>query len=158
MEAIKQMLNYSKFLKDIISKRTRIGEFEIVVATKRCMVMLQNRTPPKLKDPKNFTIPCAIENHYVGEALCDLGSIINLMPKSVFQKLGIGKPRLTIVMPQLVDRSYTQPEGKIKDILVRVDKFIFPADFLNLDCEANINTPIILEGPFLATGKVVIDM
>ena len=51
-----------------------------------------------------------------------------------------------------------QPEGKIEDILVRVDKFIFPADFLVLDCEADDNAPIILGRPFLATRRTLIDV
>ena len=50
------------------------------------------------------------------------------------------------------------PEGKIKDILVKVDKFIFPVDFLVLDCEADDNVPIILGRPFLATGRTIINV
>ncbi|KAL4290887.1 hypothetical protein GQ457_14G012560 [Hibiscus cannabinus] len=141
VEAIEQMPNYAKFLKDMVSKRTRLSEFETVAMTEGCMAMLHNRLPPKLKDPDSFTIPCAIDNHYVGKALCDLGASINLMPKSVFQRLGIGKARPTTVMLQLADRSYVHPEGKIEDILVRVDKFIFPADFIVLDCEADEHAP-----------------
>jgi hypothetical protein len=98
VEAIEQMPNYAKFLKDIISKRTRIGEFETVAVTEGCMALLHNKMPPKLKDPGSFIIPCAIGNYYAGKALCDLGASINLMPKSVFLKLGIGKPRPTTVM------------------------------------------------------------
>ncbi|KAK8640568.1 hypothetical protein V6N13_008320 [Hibiscus sabdariffa] len=60
-------------------------------------------------------------------------------------------------MLQLADRSYVQPEGKIEDILVRVDKFIFPADFLILDWEADEHAPIIFGRPFLATGRVLLD-
>ncbi|KAL4354983.1 hypothetical protein GQ457_06G017700 [Hibiscus cannabinus] len=120
--------------------------------------MLHNRLPPKLKDPGSFIVPCAIGNHYVGKALCDLGASINLMPKSVFQRLGIGKARPATVMLQLADRSYVHPEGKIEDILVRVDKFIFPADFIVLDCEADEHAPIILGRPFLATGRTLIDV
>ncbi|KAL4363490.1 hypothetical protein GQ457_04G017090 [Hibiscus cannabinus] len=157
VEAIEQMSNYAKFLKDIVSKRTRLSEFETVAMTEGCMAMLHNRLPPKLKDPSSFTIPCAIGNHYVGKVLCDLGASINLMPKSVFERLGIGKARPTTVMLQLADRSYVHIEGKIEDILVRVDKFIFPADFIVLDCEADEHAPIILGRPFLATGRMLID-
>ncbi|KAL4366587.1 hypothetical protein GQ457_05G023200 [Hibiscus cannabinus] len=157
-EAIEKMSNYAKFLKDIVSKRTRLSEFETVAMTKGCMAMLHNRLPSKLKDPGSFTIPCAIGNHYVGKALCDLGASINLMPKSVFERLGIGKARPTTVMLQLADRSYIQPEGKIEDILIRVDKFIFPADFIVVDCEADKFATIILGRPFLATGRTLIDV
>ncbi|KAK8584087.1 hypothetical protein V6N12_068337 [Hibiscus sabdariffa] len=79
------------------------------------------------------------------------------MPKSVFQKLGIREAKPTTVMLQLADHSFVQPEGKIEDILVQVDKFIFPADFLILDCKADGNAPIILGRPFLATGRVLLD-
>ncbi|KAK8635258.1 hypothetical protein V6N13_023135 [Hibiscus sabdariffa] len=61
------------------------------------------------------------------------------------------------MMLQLADRSYVQPKGKIEDILVRVDKFIFPADFLIIDCEADEHAPIILGRPCLATSRVLID-
>ncbi|KAL4340192.1 hypothetical protein GQ457_08G025280 [Hibiscus cannabinus] len=139
-------------------KRTRLSEFETIATTEGCMTMLHNRLPPKFKDPGSFTIPCAIGNHYVGKALCDLGASINLMPKSVFERLGIGKARPTTVMLQLADRSYIQPEGKIEDILLRVDKFIFPADFIVVDCEADEFAPIILGRQFLATGRALIDV
>ncbi|KAK8507720.1 hypothetical protein V6N12_067050 [Hibiscus sabdariffa] len=79
------------------------------------------------------------------------------MPKTVFQKLGIGEAKPTTVMLQLADHSFVQPEGKIEDILVRIDKFIFPADFLILDCEADEHAPIILGRPFLATSRAIID-
>ncbi|GMJ10652.1 hypothetical protein HRI_004734400 [Hibiscus trionum] len=126
--------------------------------TQGCMVMLHNRAPPKMKDTGSFIIPCAIGNHYIGKALCDLGASINLMPKLVFEKLGIGKARPTTVMLQLADRSYVHSKGKIEDILVRVDKFIFHVDFLILDCEVDEHAPIILGRPFLATGRTVIDL
>ena len=44
----------------------------------------------------------------------------------VFKQLGVGEVRPTIVTLQLVDRFYAYPKGKIKDVLVEVDKFIFP--------------------------------
>ncbi|KAK8559207.1 hypothetical protein V6N13_098794 [Hibiscus sabdariffa] len=60
-------------------------------------------------------------------------------------------------MLQLADHSFVQPEGKIEDILIQVDKFIFPADFLILDCDADENAPIILGRPFLSTSRAMID-
>ncbi|XP_061348807.1 uncharacterized protein LOC133294174 [Gastrolobium bilobum] len=91
-------------------------------------------------------------------ALLDLGSSINLMPKSIFRKLGIGEARPTTVALLMADRSITYPKGKIEDVLVRVDKFIFPADFIVLDFEADREVPIILGRAFLATGRAVIDV
>ena len=71
------------------------------------------------------------------------------MPLSIYKKLGIGEARPTTVTLQLVDRSFTYPEGKIEDILIQVDKFIFPADFIILDYEADHDVSIILGRPFL---------
>ncbi|KAH9802215.1 hypothetical protein KPL71_001288 [Citrus sinensis] len=73
-------------------------------------------------------------------------------------QLGVGECRPTIVTLQLADRSHAYPEGKIEDVLVKVDKFIFPVDFIVLDFEVDKKVPIILGRPFLATGKTRIDV
>ncbi|XP_070039268.1 uncharacterized protein [Nicotiana tomentosiformis] len=44
------------------------------------------------------------------------------------------------------------------NVLVRVDKFILPTDFVILDREVNYEVPIILGRPFLATGKALVDV
>ncbi|KAJ9562313.1 LOW QUALITY PROTEIN: hypothetical protein OSB04_007473 [Centaurea solstitialis] len=158
VEALEQMPSYVKFLKDILNKKRRLGEFETVALTKECSALLTDKIPQKLKDPGSFTIPCSIGGKEVGHALCDLGASINLMPLSIFKKLGIGEARPTTVTLQLADRSIAYPKGKIEDVLVKVDKFIFPADFVILDYEADRETPIILGRPFLATGRTLIDV
>ncbi|KAJ9550857.1 hypothetical protein OSB04_014902 [Centaurea solstitialis] len=158
VEALEQMPNYVKFLKDILSKKRKLNEFETVALTQECSAILTCKIPPKLKDPGSFTIPCSIGGQEVGLALCDLGASINFMPLSVFNKLGIGEVRPTTVTLQLADRSIAYPKGKIEDILVKVDKFIFPADFIILDCEVDKKVPIILGRPFLATGRALIDV
>uniref|UniRef100_A0A1U7UU74 Uncharacterized protein LOC104210531 n=1 Tax=Nicotiana sylvestris TaxID=4096 RepID=A0A1U7UU74_NICSY len=109
-----------------------------------------------LREIPNFTIPVRIGNIDVGRALCDLGASINLMPLSLFKQLGLGAPRPTTVMLQLADRSIAHPEGVIKDVLLQIRKFIFPADFIILDYEADELVPIILGRPLLATGDAII--
>ncbi|XP_024046553.1 uncharacterized protein LOC112100913 [Citrus clementina] len=120
--------------------------------------MLQSKIPTKLKDPGSFTIPCSIGTRYADRALYDLGGNINLMPLFVFKQLGVGECRPTTVTLQLADRSHAYPEGKIEDVLVKVDKFIFPVYFIVLDFEADKEVPIVLGRPFLATGKTLIDV
>ena len=39
-----------------------------------------------------------------------------------------------------------------------MESFIFPADFVILDCEVDFEVPIILGRPFLATGRALVDM
>lgn len=119
---------------------------------------MQGKLPPKLKDPGSFTIPCNIGETLCGKALCDLVASINLMPLSIFKKLGIGEVRPTTITLQLADRSICYPQGKIEDVLVKVDKFIFPADFIIMDFDADEETPILLGRPFLATGRTLIDV
>ncbi|PIN27063.1 hypothetical protein CDL12_00161 [Handroanthus impetiginosus] len=157
-EAFEQMPSYVKFMKDILSKKRRLGNYETVALTEECSAIIQNKLPPKLKDPGSFTIPCTIGTHFSGMALCDLGASINLMSYSIYHTLGLGEAKSTSITLQLADRSLTYPKGVIEDILVKVDKFIFLADFVVLDMEADSEIPIILGRPFLATGRTLIDV
>ena len=70
------------------------------------------------------------------------------MPLTIFQKLGLKEAKPTIVTLQLVNRSLKHPRGIIKDVLVKVDKFIFLIDFIVLDMEEDKKIPIILKRPF----------
>ncbi|XP_073017780.1 uncharacterized protein [Primulina eburnea] len=107
-DALEQMPNYAKFIKDVMSKKRKLQEFETVKLTEETM------------------------------------------------ELGEVKPS-TITL-QLADRSLTYPRGIVEDVLVKVDKFIFPADFVILDMEEDQETPLIFGRPFLATGKALIDV
>ena len=80
------------------------------------------------------------------------------MPLSIIKKLNLGEARPTTVRLQLADRSLTHPRGIIEYVLVKVDKFIFPVDFIILDMEEDKEVPIILGRPFLALGKDLIDV
>ncbi|XP_017973225.1 PREDICTED: uncharacterized protein LOC108661383 [Theobroma cacao] len=75
------MPGYVKFFKDILLKRRKLGEFETIALTKECSAIIQNKLPPKLKDPGSFTIPRTIGALCFAKALCDLGA------KDVFVKV-----------------------------------------------------------------------
>ncbi|XP_062085616.1 uncharacterized protein LOC133791713 [Humulus lupulus] len=158
VEALEQMPNYAKKFKYILTKKRRLGEFETVALTKECISFLQIKLPPKSEDLGSLTIPCSIGDSYCGMALCDLGASINLTSMYVFKRLGIGEVRPKTVTLQLSYRSFAHPNGKIEDMLVRVDKFIFHADFIVLGYEADIEGAIILGRPLLATGRTLIDV
>ena len=57
-----------------------------------------------------------------------------------------------------MDRSLKHPRGVIEDVLVKVYKFIFSANFIVLDMEEDKKIPIILGRPFLATSRAMIDV
>ena len=156
-EAITQMPNYAKFLKDILSKKKKIAEEGIVSLTTTCSAVIQKSLPVKMKDLGNFTIPCSIGKYEFKEALCALGANINLMPLSVVQRLSLGELTPTPITLQMADRSMAQPEGVLEDVLVKVGKFIFPMDFVVIKMEEDTQVPLLLGRPFLATRATLID-
>ncbi|XP_074377771.1 uncharacterized protein LOC141719295 [Apium graveolens] len=140
-------------MKGILSRKLKLEELETVAKTEECSAVLQQKLPPKLKDPGSFTIACTIGNLSFDKGLCDLGASINMMPLSVFMQLGLPDPKPTNMSLQLADRSITYPRGIVEDVLVKVDKIIFPVDFVILDFEEDKKVPIILGRPFLATDE-----
>ena len=90
----------------------------------------------------------------------DLGASVNLLPYSVYVELGLGELEPTNITLQLADRSMKIPRGIVKDVLVQVDKFYFPVDFVVLDTQPVVNQgtqfPMILGRPFLATANAII--
>ncbi|XP_031253758.1 uncharacterized protein LOC116111755 [Pistacia vera] len=157
-KALAHMPSYAKFLKDILSNKQKIEEHGTIMLTEECSAILQNKLPPKLRDPGSFTIPCALGDSFFDKALSDLGASINLMPLSIFRKLGLGEVKETNMSLQLADRSTKRPKGIVEDILLKVEKFIFPVDFVVLDMKEDWEVPLILGHPFLATTRALIDM
>ena len=96
-EALEKMPGYVKFMKEVLSKKRKLRDYETIALSEECSAILQKKLPPKLKDPGSFTIPCAIGNSVFERALCDLGASINLMPWSIFKKLKLGEARPTTV-------------------------------------------------------------
>ena len=122
--------------------------------------ILQNNNALKYKDPSCLTISCFIKEHKIERALLDLGAIVNLLPYSVFQSLKLGELKPTFVTLLLADRSVKVPRGIVEDVLVKVDKFIYPMDFIVSDTqpveECN-SFPVILGCPFLGTSNALIN-
>ncbi|XP_061374233.1 uncharacterized protein LOC133316493 [Gastrolobium bilobum] len=78
--------------------------------------------------------------------------------KQKMKKLGITEVKPTKTIVQLADCSSKQAYGIIKDILVKVDKFIIPVDFVILDIEEDATILMIFGRPFLATSGALIDV
>ncbi|XP_070013009.1 uncharacterized protein [Nicotiana sylvestris] len=157
-DTLLQMPSYAKFLKEILSSKRKLEEVSVVMLTEKCSAILQNKLPQILGDPGSFTIPCTLGGVYFEKALCDSGVSINLMPFSIFKKLDLGEIKDTSISLQFVDQSTKKPKEIIENVLVRVDKFVFPVDFIVLEMKECPNEPIILGRPFLATGRAIIDV
>ena len=160
LDAIKQIQSYSKFLKDLCTVKIKLCVNKDAFMTEQSTSLIQNNFPPKYKDPGSPTISIMVGNSKLGHALVDLGASVNLLPYSVYVKLGLGELEPTNITLQLADRSVKIPKGIVKDVLVQVDKFYFPVDFVVLDTQPVVNQgtqfPVILGRPFLATANAII--
>ena len=80
------------------------------------------------------------------------------MPLSMLKRVGdleIQPIRMTL---KLVDISVKYPYGVIENLLVKVDKFYFLVNFVNMDMKEDIEVPLILGTPFMKTAKVIINV
>ncbi|XP_050895798.1 uncharacterized protein LOC127102474 [Lathyrus oleraceus] len=142
---------YAKFMKDIISKK-RSTDIDPIILTETCSVILQGmKIPVKKKDRGLVTIPCTIGDKKFKKALIDLGASVSLMPLSTYKKLGIGIVQDTRMTLQFADRSVRRPYGIVEDVLVKIDKFFFPVDFVIMEMPEDEEIPLIWGIPFLET-------
>nr|KYP37148.1 hypothetical protein KK1_041686 [Cajanus cajan] len=130
-------------MKNLLNKKKKFIEQEIIELEAGCSAIIQKNLPPKFKDPGSLTISITIGDLSIGRALLDLGASINLMPLSMLDRVG-----------QVV----VKPTGVFENMLVKVDKFTFPADFVILDMEEDSTVPIILGRPFMKTARAIIDV
>ncbi|XP_050916654.1 uncharacterized protein LOC127131792 [Lathyrus oleraceus] len=122
-------------MKEILAKKRRITNEETIHLNARCSVIIQRTLPQREKDPGRVILLITIGNVNVGKSLIDLGSSINLIPLSVIRRIGdldIKNTRMTL---QLAKKSVIRPSGIAEDVLVKVDKFLFPIDFVVMDIE-----------------------
>jgi len=77
--ALQQMPLYSKFLKDMLTRKHKYIHQENIVVEGNCSAVIQKIVPPKHKDPGSVTIPCSIGEVTVGKALIDLGASIKCL-------------------------------------------------------------------------------
>lgn len=124
-----------------------------------CNDILQGmKIPVKKKDRGLVTIPCSIGNRTFKKALIDLGASVSLIPLSIYKKLGIGTVQDNRMTLQFADHSIKQPYGVVEDVLVKIEIFLFPVDFVILEMPEDEEIPFILGRPFLETGRCMIDI
>ncbi|KAK4707467.1 hypothetical protein R3W88_032959 [Solanum pinnatisectum] len=151
------MPGYAKFMKDLVTKKRAVS-FEDDDRSQHCSVIATRSLVQKKEDPGAFTIPWTIGLLHFAKALCDLGASINLMPFSIYKKLGLRTPKSTAMRWFIANRTVKRPIGVLQDVLVKVESFIIPVDFVILDCEVDFEVFIILGRPFLSTGHALVDM
>ena len=161
LDLINQVPAYAKFLKDLCTIKRGLGIEKKAFLTEHVSALIQSKYPVKYKDPGSPTIPVNIGGNCIKKALLDLGASVNLMPFSVYMQLGLGELKPTPITLSLADRSVKIPKGIVEDVLVKIDKFYYPVDFVVLDTAPSSNepnhVPIILGRPFLATANAIIN-
>ena len=161
LDIIKQVPAYAKFLKDLCTIKKGLSIEKKTFLTEQVSAIIQSKNLVKYKDPGSPTISINIGWTCIDKSLLDLGASVNLLPYSVYKQLGLGELKPTNITLSLADRSVKIPKGIVEDVLVKVDKFYYPVDFVVLDTEPIENgpnhVPIILGRPFLATANAIIN-
>nr|GEW87144.1 hypothetical protein [Tanacetum cinerariifolium] len=153
----KQQEKDEKMLKAFLSNKGKLIELANTPHNENFSAVILKKLPEKLGDPRKFLIPCGF-SEFKCKALADLGASINLMPLSVWKKLGLPKLISTRMTRELANRAICPPAGIARDVFVPVGKFTFPADFVIVDYESDPRVPFILGRPFLRTARALIDV
>ncbi|GKB00214.1 hypothetical protein Tco_0828207 [Tanacetum coccineum] len=96
LEAMIHMTKGAKVLKDLLSYKEKLKKAaSLVKLSEECSAVIQRSLPQKEGDPASFTLPCLIVPLAVKNALANLGASINLMPHSLFLRLGISELKPT---------------------------------------------------------------
>ncbi|GJT04162.1 mitochondrial proton/calcium exchanger protein-like protein isoform X1 [Tanacetum coccineum] len=119
---------------------------------------IKESIPQKEKDLGSFTLPCFINNVCFDNALVDLGASVSVMHLLTYLNLGLGELAHTKLTVELADKIVKYPKGIAENVLVRINKFTFPVDFMILDMPEDVKVPLILGRPFLFTAHAKIDV
>ena len=89
------MPRYAKFLKELCTTKRKLVGNEKISVGENVSAVFQRKLPPKCQDPGVFSVPCKIGNLCFDKAMLDLGASINVMPRSVYDKLNLGELKKT---------------------------------------------------------------
>nr|GEV75081.1 reverse transcriptase domain-containing protein [Tanacetum cinerariifolium] len=147
-DALILMPKFASIIKSLLTNKEKLFELARTPLHKHCLAALLKKLPEKLGDPGKFLIPCDFSGMDECLALADLGTSINLIPLSAWNKLSLLELSPTCMTPELANRY----------VSVKVGKFHFPADFVVVDFDADLRVLLILGRSFLKTGRALIDV
>ncbi|GJU44440.1 zinc knuckle CX2CX4HX4C containing protein [Tanacetum coccineum] len=88
-----------------------------------------DQLPTKESNPVYFMLPYTIDN-FNFYAMADSGASVNVLPRNIFEYLGLRNLSETKMLVEMADIRKKAPLGIVKDILAKIDKFLFPSDFV----------------------------
>ncbi|GKC53627.1 reverse transcriptase domain-containing protein [Tanacetum coccineum] len=157
-DALIHMPKFAPMFKKLLNNKDKLIELTKTPLNENCSAVVLKKLPKKLGDPGRFLIPCDFSEFDNCLALADLGASINLMPLSIWKKLGLPGLNDTKMVLELADRTISRPTSVAENVFVKVGRFYFPADFVVLDFVADPRVPLILGRPFLSTAHALIDV
>ncbi|XP_071735906.1 uncharacterized protein [Rutidosis leptorrhynchoides] len=145
--------------KDTVYLMAKKGEHEqassMFLEVECAAILEKSDMPPKLGDPGSFIVPCRIDDSEIFRCLTDSGASINLMPLSVYSRLGLNELKCTNTGFRLVNQSCSKPIGIAENLVVKIGELEFPANFVVVDMPEDKVVPIVLGRSFLATADSV---
>jgi len=110
-----------------------VNEHETLTLGEDCSVLGPEQLPTKLKDRCSFSVHCTITNMSIDKTFFDFGYSVNVMPYSIFKRLGLGQLQPTHISLQLVDSSLKYPLGILENVPMKVSDFCVLSDFVILN-------------------------
>nr|GEW57616.1 hypothetical protein [Tanacetum cinerariifolium] len=145
-------------IKSLLTNKDKLCELTGTPLNEHYLVVLQKKLPEKLEDSGKLLISCYFLEMAECLALTDLGTSINLMPLSVWNKLSLPNSSPPCMTLELTDHSISRQVEVAEDVFVKVSTFHFPADFIVVDFDADPRVPLILGISFLKTRRALIDV
>eukprot|EP00253_Pinus_taeda_P029422 PITA_29422 len=161
LQAIKDVPIYNRLIKEKCFRhpgRRKRDAPTINVIGKLSDLMLGQVICPKDLDPESPVVDVHINGTIIPHTLIDLGAAINVMTRDTMLKINLqGSLRKTSTVLQLADCSTMTPEGIMEDVMVSIDSWEYPVDFLVLQPKEKLTGyPLILGKPWLATADAYI--
>ncbi|GJV64912.1 reverse transcriptase domain-containing protein [Tanacetum coccineum] len=125
----------------------------------QCKAVYDDKEAPlnnKINEPHEVYFVSDDRTHVVQEE--DLGASINVIPKSMFEHLKLSRLAKTYMLVEMADMIKRAPIGIVENILIKIDKFLFPSNSVVIDMLKTRNKTVILGRPFLATIHAEIDV
>ncbi|GJT89287.1 reverse transcriptase domain-containing protein [Tanacetum coccineum] len=157
-DALIHMPKFAPMFKKLLNNKDKLIELTKTPLNENCSVVVLKKLPEKLGDPGRFLIPCDFSKFDNCLALANLGASINLMPLSIWKKLGLSGLNDTKMVLELADQTISKPIGVAENVFVKIGRFYFLVDFVVLDFVADPRVSLILWRPFLRTAHALIDV
>ncbi|GJW64089.1 reverse transcriptase domain-containing protein [Tanacetum coccineum] len=126
VDVLAGMPNYGKYLKELVSNSHKLEQTSSAFLSNESSAMIENKVPPKLKDPESFLIPCTFRKTLSCNALADLGASINLMPYSLYAKLFLKTLKPTKISAITVEENSESDSDKEE---IPFEKITFDIDY-----------------------------